>query len=665
MKSEIVLGLELVVCSLAAQAHVTRAWGDAELEYAADLAVIGRPVEVKDLNETNSLGWTSLKSFQSRFRGVETTFKVSTVLKGALLSDEVVLHHYREVLKWGDPPNGPEFLTFTPGSTNKYLLYLVKDSKGRYAPVAGQVDPELSIKELENPDKLVLEIRCTNSVFKMGDEIPVQFVISNRGKSNYMYEDRNYDRSGRMQEYRLTAKSTAGTILPDPRAKVPPGFGGGLFSTSVLHPGEAFTKTIPLNLWARFTGPGQWAVTGFYTHNGEDKDNNALGVESEPIHITILPRSENEMDDYIAGLTNQLAKNKGARAFDADAIWMKLAFTGSPKIVPFVLNEMFQSPDVYWEQETLAVYVPHTAEVRKEIVETASRRGLAEGLNYVLAQYGCTSNEWRWIIGRSLAEDNSACWKAGAMAAQAEPYDIFVPRLIAIATGAQDDLARSRATYALGQNGNSEALQAIEQILRDPPDEVTRITADDVLFRARKHNGGNSGGPSVEWLNYTNLARHFHLSYPANWKTDTEVLPVAHYDLVFFSLNSMGRSQFRLKELQTASNVWQLTPAEILQEIPPGGAYIDIGSWEAPWPRPPASEQMTGDNLSELLTKAVERNEKGELIRREIDFWKWDQHWMIEVCMRPHVGSGLCGQVQRILESFRFDKPSAPQNRTP
>jgi hypothetical protein len=109
--------------------------------------VVGIPIETKDLDETNSLGFFSTKLFQSRFRGVETTFKVSEALKG-ISANKIVLHHYREEFDWGSPPNGPGLMNFNPNSTNKYVLYLVKDGADRYAPVAGQVDTDISIKLL-------------------------------------------------------------------------------------------------------------------------------------------------------------------------------------------------------------------------------------------------------------------------------------------------------------------------------------------------------------------------------------------------------------------------------------------------------------------------------------------------------------------------------------
>jgi hypothetical protein len=149
MNSKLLLGLALVLSGgLLAHAHGVRSWSDAELMKAADLVVVATPLVAKDLDETNSLGWSQSESFRPRFRGVETAFKVYDVLKGMPANDRIVLHHYRNEIEWGSPANGPGFVTFTQGSTNKLVLYLVKDGADRYAPIAGQVDSYLSIRPL-------------------------------------------------------------------------------------------------------------------------------------------------------------------------------------------------------------------------------------------------------------------------------------------------------------------------------------------------------------------------------------------------------------------------------------------------------------------------------------------------------------------------------------
>ena len=142
------LCLALAAGPLPAGARAIRLWSRADLLAAADLAVIGTPVSDRDLAETNSLGWSSTAAFQSRFRGVETTIHITDVLKGNPANDRLVLHHYRYELSWGSPPNGPELASLEPNGTNLWVLFLVKDATGQYAPVTGQGDAALSIRPL-------------------------------------------------------------------------------------------------------------------------------------------------------------------------------------------------------------------------------------------------------------------------------------------------------------------------------------------------------------------------------------------------------------------------------------------------------------------------------------------------------------------------------------
>jgi hypothetical protein len=148
MKTQLLLGLALVLCGGLAQARAVRLWSETDLTKAADLVVVAAPLATKDLAETNSLGWSQTGSFKTRFRGVETIFKVDDVLKGMPANDRIILHHYRYENDWGSPPNGPDFINLNPGDTNKLVLYLVKDGPERYAPVTGQVDSAPSVRPL-------------------------------------------------------------------------------------------------------------------------------------------------------------------------------------------------------------------------------------------------------------------------------------------------------------------------------------------------------------------------------------------------------------------------------------------------------------------------------------------------------------------------------------
>ncbi len=76
--------------------------------------------------------------------GVETIFVVSTVLKGDKTIEKFTLHYYREGDNGHVTTNGPLLFFFDPSDASKrnsYLLFLVREPDGRFAPMGGQTDP--------------------------------------------------------------------------------------------------------------------------------------------------------------------------------------------------------------------------------------------------------------------------------------------------------------------------------------------------------------------------------------------------------------------------------------------------------------------------------------------------------------------------------------------
>jgi hypothetical protein len=118
-------------------------WSYQDLLDKSDLAVIAMPTATGDTKER-----TRLEQFWPAI-GVETTFAVSAVLKGDKAIKDFVLHHYRVERPY---PNGPILVSFSTSQEKTYLLFLVRQSDGRYAPTAGQTDPgHLGISVLGSP----------------------------------------------------------------------------------------------------------------------------------------------------------------------------------------------------------------------------------------------------------------------------------------------------------------------------------------------------------------------------------------------------------------------------------------------------------------------------------------------------------------------------------
>jgi hypothetical protein len=328
-------------------------------------------------------------------------------------------------------------------------------------------------KESGTPDTnladLTLTIQCTNAVFRMGDEIPVEFVVSNGGTADYTYANRTYDRSGRMGEYEISVKTADGKTLPDVNYG---GMVGGLFGQGTLHPGEFFIKTIPLNLWGMPPSAGQYSVTGIY----HGSMGNSSSIRSVPITVTVLPRTEAEMDAYINELTNH-----------GGVDWMRLAFTGSPKIVPCLLNGMYHGGDSFWIGKALAVYLPHTDQIKEQVIEAAMKLGLADNMIYVLENYHLPDKEWMPLISRSLREDSPGTWEAGARAVAPGHFDdAFTQRLIAIATGKSG--ARDQAIWALAMNRTDASVETLKALLNNPDKDV-RLTTGKAICVAYCYRG--------------------------------------------------------------------------------------------------------------------------------------------------------------------------------
>ncbi|HXF09179.1 MAG TPA: hypothetical protein VN625_00230, partial [Desulfuromonadaceae bacterium] len=340
------------------------------------------------------------------------------------------------------------------------------------------------------PPVLALSIRCTNEVVKAGDEIDVEFRITNNGTNDYKYEDRSYDRSGRINEYKLTATNELGAAVPDPRVN-DKGFwmGGGFFQYATLKPGESYTKTIPLNRWALVKAAGRYTVVG--TYPSEIYSTNYTMVTSDPITVTVLPRTEKEMDDYIGSLTNQIASLTPRQVYpgspyilpaaELDDLIMKLMFTGSPKIVPTLLNTLYESGhNNFWPIEALRFYVPHTEETKQAIIATATRRGLSDGMQSILSSYNFTNRaDLQPLIERSLALDSTNTWRAGALLAQQYADDAYTARLIALATETNSP-ARDQAIYALAANRTDEGVRALQVLLHDPDLRIGETTRNAI-----------------------------------------------------------------------------------------------------------------------------------------------------------------------------------------
>lgn len=157
-----------------------------------------------------------------------------------------------------------------------------------------------------------------------------------------------------MPEYRLQAFDPRGTVLADPRttSASPRGYiGGGLGRISTLPPGEQFTKKIDLNLWAAVATPGLYAVRGTYSQW------QGAPVESSPLMLRVLPRTAQQMGQYVEHLANQLAAT--ADAVERIELIKRLMYTRDPRaVIPLRELKNLDNNGKFWIGEALAYYLP-------------------------------------------------------------------------------------------------------------------------------------------------------------------------------------------------------------------------------------------------------------------------------------------------------------------
>jgi hypothetical protein len=129
-------------------ARLTHNWSYQEMFDKSDLVVIAMVVSSKDTDER-----ITLPDYSPPLAvvGVVTEFQTCIILKGTKDIKKFQLHHYRYQSEHDESAvaNTPELIKTKPGVHQGFLLFLAKESGGRYVPVTGQTDPAiLSVLDL-------------------------------------------------------------------------------------------------------------------------------------------------------------------------------------------------------------------------------------------------------------------------------------------------------------------------------------------------------------------------------------------------------------------------------------------------------------------------------------------------------------------------------------
>lgn len=143
------IALLLLGISQPTQGRLVKHWTYRELFDKSDLVVIAAVVSSKDTQER-----TTLPDYNPGYAvvGVTTEFESRVVLKGRKEIERFQLHHYRHQFSQGETEvtNAPELIKTPLLRGSAFLMFLIQEPDGNYAPVAGQVDPGIfSVLELK------------------------------------------------------------------------------------------------------------------------------------------------------------------------------------------------------------------------------------------------------------------------------------------------------------------------------------------------------------------------------------------------------------------------------------------------------------------------------------------------------------------------------------
>ncbi len=118
-------------------------------------------------------------------------------------------------------------------------------------------------KTLAPPGWVSLRYTPDRKSYLLGEPITVRFVMENRGKDAFHFEEGgDYRGASRHLRWSFEAVGPAGAKAVDPKPEQPC-FGGLGMSDPHLDPGKSYTKELPLLAYLRFPGPGEYTVSAY------------------------------------------------------------------------------------------------------------------------------------------------------------------------------------------------------------------------------------------------------------------------------------------------------------------------------------------------------------------------------------------------------------------
>ncbi|MGD8237282.1 MAG: HEAT repeat domain-containing protein [Armatimonadota bacterium] len=318
-----------------------------------------------------------------------------------------------------------------------------------------------------------------STVFEQGRPIVAAFTIANDGGQDYSYMDRDYDRSGRMDEYAVEVTDQGGRRLDDPWVLWGGGrMGGGLSTTGTIGPGEPFTKRIYLNQWVTPLQPGRYAVTGVYRGQFFRPPERPV-ARSAPVEIEVRAGTDAAMRVYLARLGDELQSDDDARRVRAVRC---LGFTGSPEALPLIAAGLHDDGrNVAFRADEAFRYMTDTEACVQVLLDSLHARGPAPGLQRLLHHYGVPSVDTLAPTVKGLSDPDPK--RRAAAAASLQRYqDMGDAALDPLLKALEDEDPKVRARVAATLS-NYRVPKVAEALLAasDDPDEDVRGMIVDVL----------------------------------------------------------------------------------------------------------------------------------------------------------------------------------------
>ena len=318
---------------------------------------------------------------------------------------------------------------------------------------------------LVQPPALHVAIRCDADDLRVGDEVPITFTVTNVGGASFEYGSSSPDRFGAFN-FDLKAFDELQRPVIDPQSIGFPagGMAGSILSTPlVLRTGDSFEETVPLNEWASLRQPGQFTVRGTYRAAGAT-------FESEPVTVSIAPRSRADKLRYVAALQGHWTK--ATTNAERDLVVRRLAYTFDERALSTLLDALHDDAG-FAASQGIVHYLPITTQSVERIVRDFESRGLSPNAVFVLVGIGASEARIVRVIDRSLQDDRRSSWPTAAFGATLYGDDRLMPRLIAIAETIGEP-ARIQAVQAIANNRTDKGVAALKRLLDDPDPALHR-----------------------------------------------------------------------------------------------------------------------------------------------------------------------------------------------